>query len=88
MGAYGSEQYTAYEAWKQVVRKRQKLILCSKYRRAMHDECILALVFGFTDPLLEKILTYSFPCEYESVMDLFSSEIEITISNGNLVISN
>jgi hypothetical protein len=88
MGAYGSEQYTAYEAWKQVVRKRQKLILCPKYRRAMHDECVLALVFGFTDPLLEKILTYSFPCEYESVMDLFSNEIEITISNENLVISN
>lgn len=88
MGAYSSEQYTAYGAWKQVVRKRQKLILCPQYRRAMHDECMMAIVFGCTAPLLEKILTYSLPCEYESVMDLFSSEIEITTSNGNLVISN
>lgn len=88
MGAYSSGQYTAHNAWKQVVRKRQKLILCPQYRKTMHDECIMAVTFGFTAPLLEKILTYSFPCEYESVMDLFSNEIEITISNGNLVISN
>jgi hypothetical protein len=88
MGAYNSEQCTAYDAWKNVVRKRRKLILCPQYRKAMHDECIMALVFGFTAPLLEKILTYSLPSEHESVMDLFSNEIEITISNGNLVISN
>ncbi len=88
MGAYNSEECTAYDAWKNVVRKRRKLILCPQYRKAMHDECIMALVFGFTAPLLEKILTYSLPSEYESVMDLFSNEIEITISNGNLVISN
>ena len=88
MGAYNSEQYTAYEVWKQVVRKRQKLVFGPQYRKAMHDECIMALVFGFTAPLLEKILTYSLPSEHESVMDLFSNEIEIRISNGNLVISN
>jgi hypothetical protein len=88
MGAHSSGQCTVYDAWKNVVRKRQKLILCPQYRKAMHDECIMALVFGFTAPLLEKILTYSLPSEYESVMDLFSNEIEITISNGNLVISN
>ena len=88
MGAYNSEQYTAYEAWKQVVRKRQKIILSPQYRKAMHEECIMALVLGFTAPLLEKILTYSLPSEYEFFMDLFSNDIEITISNGNLVISN
>ena len=88
MGAYNSEQYTSYEAWKQVVRKRQKLVFGPQFRCVMHDECIMALVFGCTAPLLEKILTYSLPCEYESVMDLFSSKIEISISNGNLVISN
>ncbi|MDH4206248.1 MAG: hypothetical protein OEV45_12045 [Desulfobacteraceae bacterium] len=88
MGAYNSGQYTAYEAWKQVVRNRQKIILSPQYRKVMHDECIMALVFGFTAPLLEKILTYSLPSEYEFVMDLFSNDIEITISNGNLVISN
>jgi hypothetical protein len=88
MGAYNSEQYTVYEAWKQVVRKRQKLVFGPQFHRVMHDECIMALVFGCTAPLLEKILTYSLPCEYESVMDLFSSKIKITTSNGNLVISN
>ena len=88
MGAYNSGQYTAYEAWNQVVRKRQKIILSPQYRNAMHDECMMAVVFGFTAPLLEKILTYSLPSEYEFVMDLFSNDIEITISNGNLVISN
>ena len=88
MGAYDSRQYSAYEAWKQVVRKRQKIILSPQYREAMHDECMMALMFGFTAPLLDKILRYSLPSEYEFVMDLFSDDIEITISNGNLVISN
>ena len=36
----------------------------------MRDECLMAVVFGCTAPLLEKILTYSLPCEYESVLDL------------------
>jgi len=49
---------------------------------------MMALVFGFTAPLLDKILSYSLPSEYEFVMDLFSDDIEITFSNGNLVISN
>jgi hypothetical protein len=88
MGAYNSGQYTAYEAWKQVVRKRQKIILSPQYRKAMHDECMMALEFGITAPLLEKVLTYSLPSEYEFVMDLFGNDIEITFSNGNLVISN
>ena len=88
MGAYNSRQYSAYEAWKQVVRKRQKIILSPQYREAMHDECMMALMFVFTAPLLDKILRYSLPSEYEFVMDLFSDDIEITISNGNLVISN
>jgi len=88
MGAYNSGPYTAYETWRQVVRKRQKIILAPQYRKAMHDECMMALVFSFTTPLLEKILTYSLPSEYEFIMDLFSNDIEITISNGNLVISN
>jgi len=88
MGAYNSGQYTEYESWKQVVRKRQKIILSPQYQKAMHDECIMALVFGFTAPLIEKILIDSLPSEYELVMDLFSNDIEISISNGNLVISN
>ena len=88
MGAYNSGQYTAYEAWKPVVRKKQKMILSPPYRKAMQDECMMALVFDFTAPLLEKILIYSLPSEYEFVMDLFSDDIEITISNANLIISN
>jgi hypothetical protein len=88
MGAYNFGQYTAYDSWKQVVKKRQKIILSPQYQKAMHDECIMALEFGVTAPLFEKILTYSLPSEYEFVMDFFSNNIEITISNGNLIISN
>ena len=88
MGAYNFGQHSAYEAWKPVIRKRLKIILSPQYRNAMHDECMMALVFGFTAPLLEKVLTYSLPSEYELVMDLFSNDIDITIRNGNLVISN
>lgn len=88
MGAYNSGIYTSYEAWKQVVRKRQKIVFSPQYRKDMHDECMMAVVFGFTAPLLDKILKYSLPSEYGFVMDLFSDDIEITVSNGNLVISN
>ena len=88
MGAYNSGQYTAYESWKLVIRKKQKIILSPSYRNVLHDECMMALVFGFTAPLLDIILSYSLPSEYEFVMDLFSDDIEITFSNGNLVISN
>jgi len=88
MGAYSNKRWPAHEAWKQVLRKRQKLILCPQYREAMHDECIMAVVFGFTAPLMEKILLYSLPVEYESVIDLFTSKVDITFSKGNIVISN
>ena len=88
MGAYNSGQYNACEAWKHVVRKRQKIILSPQYLKAVHDECIMALVFGYTAPLLEKILAYSLPSEHESIIDLFSNKIDIRFSNGNLVISN
>jgi len=88
MGAYSNKRWSAHEAWQQVVRKRQKLILCPQYKEAMHDECIMAVVFGFTAPLLEKILLYSLPVEYESVIDLFTSQVDITFSNGNIIISN
>lgn len=88
MGAYRDKRWPAHEAWTQVIRKRQKLILCPQYKEALYDECIMAVVFGFTAPLLEKILLYSLPVEYESVMDLFTSQVDVTFSNGNIVISN
>jgi len=88
MGAYANNRWPAHKAWSQVARKRQKLILCPQYRDVMRDECIMAVMFGFTVPLLEKILLYSLPSEYETVMNLFSKEVDITFSNGNLVISN
>jgi hypothetical protein len=88
MGAYCNKIWPAHEAWKHAVRKRQKLILSPQYIDAMHDECIMAEVFGFTSPLFEKILSYSLPSEYASLIDLFTNEVDITFSNGNLVISN
>lgn len=88
MGAYIDIRWCAYKSWKQVARKRQKLILGPQYRNALHDECVMAVVFGDNTPLLEKILAFSHPSEYETVKDLFANPINIRYSNGNLVISN
>jgi len=88
MGAYGNKRWPANEAWRQVVKKRHELVLCPQYRHALRDECIMALVFGNNGPLFEKILAYSLPAEYESVIDLFADKISIKVSNGNLIISN
>jgi hypothetical protein len=88
MGAYRDNRWCAYKSWKQAVRKRQKLILGPQYRNALHDECVMAVVFGYNGPLMAKILVFSHPSEYEYVKDLFSDRINITFSNGNLVISN
>ena len=88
MGAYINKRWCAYKSWKQAVRKRQKLILGPQYRNALHDECVMAVVFGYNGPLLAKILAFSHPSEFEYVKDLFANKIDITFSNGNLVISN
>jgi hypothetical protein len=88
MGAYVDKKWCAYKSWKQVVRKRQKLILGPQYRNALHDECFMAMVLGENAPLLEKILEYSMPSEFEYIIDLFTNKIDIHFINGNLVISN
>lgn len=88
MGAYIDNRWYAYKSWKQAVRKKQKLILGPQYRNALHNECFMAVVFGYNAPLLAKILTFSHPSEFEYVKDLFANKIDITFSNGNLVISN
>ena len=88
MGAYSDKRWCAYKSWKQAVKNRQKLILGPQYRIALHDECVMAVVFGYTGPLMAKILAFSHPSEYEYVTDLFAHKIDITFNNGNLVISN
>jgi len=88
MGAYIENRWCAYKSWKQVIRKRQILTLGPHYRHALHDECLMAVVFGYNAPLLAKILTFSHPSEIEYIKDLFAHKIDIKISNGNLVISN
>ncbi len=91
MGAYIDNGWSAYKSWKQAVskrQKRQKLILGPKYRNALHDECMMAVVLGHSGPLLTKILAFSHPSEHEYIKDLFADKVDITFSNGNLVISN
>ena len=88
MGAYYNPIWPAHEAWKRAIGKRQKLILGPQYRNALHNECMMAVVFGYNSPLLEKILAFSHPSEYEYVKDLFANKVDIIFSNGNLVISN
>jgi hypothetical protein len=88
MGAYVDNKWRACKSWQQVVRKRQKLILGPQYRNVLHDECVIAVMFGDNAPLLEKILAISLPFEIEYVVELFSNKIDIEFINGNLVISN
>ena len=91
MGAYIDNRWSAYKSWKQAAgkrQKRQKLILGPQYRNALQDECFIAVVLGYNDPLLAKILAFSHPSEHEHIKDLFANEVEINFSNGNLVISN
>ena len=88
MGAYIDNRWCAYKSWKQAARKRQKLILGPQYRNALQEECVMAVVLGHKGPLLAKILAFSHPSEYEYVKKLFADKIDITFSNGNLVISN
>ena len=57
MGAYTYNNWCAYKSWKQAIRKRQKLILGPQYRNALHDECVMAVVFGYNGPLMAKLAT-------------------------------
>ena len=88
MGAYVDKKWCVTKSWRQVVRKRQQLILGPQYRNVMHDECVIAAMIGYNAPLLEKILAISLPSEIDYVIELFSNEVDITFINGNLVISN
>ena len=88
MGAYITKEWPTSVIWKLAARKRQKLILSPQYLQAMHDECIMAVIFGYISPLLEKILSFSLPSEKEEVLSLFSDKVDIMFNNGNLVISN
>jgi len=88
MGAYVNNKWCASESWKQIVRRRQKLILGPQYRNVLHDECVIAVMYGDNVPLLEKILAISLPSEIEYIIELFTDKIDIKFINGNLVISN
>ncbi len=88
MGAYVDNKWCACKSWKQLVKKRQELILGPQYRNALHNECIIAVMFGDNAPLLEKILAISLPSEIEYIVELFTNDIDIKFINGNLVISN
>ena len=88
MGAYVDNKWCACKSWKQLVKKRQELILGPQYRNALHNECIIAVMFGDNAPLLEKILAISLPSEIEYIVELFTNDIDIKFINVNLVISN
>ena len=88
MGAYIANEWPTSEIWKIAVKKKQELVLSPQYLEEMHDECIMAVTFGYVIPLLEKVLFFSLPSEHEDVLSLFSDQVYIMINNGNLVISN
>ena len=88
MGAYIANAWPTSEMWKLAVKKKLELVLSPQYLEEMHDECIMAVTFGYVIPLLEKVLFFSLPSEHEDVLSLFSDKVNIMINNGNLVISN
>ena len=76
-------------SWAHVVRKRQQWIFGPTYKKYILDEAIMAVVFGYKLPLLEKVLKFSLPSEIYDVLSLFSHQIFVeTSSNGNIIIHN
>ena len=77
------------QSWGHVVRKRQKWTFGPYYQKHIHDEAMMAIVFGYKVPLLEKVLKVSLPSEIDDVLLLFSHQIFIeTSANGNIIIYN
>ena len=75
--------------WRYAVRKKKELIFGPTYQKYMYDEAMMAIVFKYNIPLLEKILQVSSPSEVDDVLTLFSSQIVVETSlNGNIVIHN
>lgn len=55
----------------------------------MKDELMMAVVFNYHLPLIEKIVSFTLPCEMESVMDVLGWNYSIDIGyNGNLTLAN
>ncbi|MDH3722424.1 MAG: hypothetical protein OER74_13080 [Desulfobacteraceae bacterium] len=76
-------------SWGHVVRKRQKWIFGPTYQKHILDEAMMAVVFGYNVPLLEKVLKVSLPSEIDDVLSLFSHQIFVeTSANGNIIIHN
>ena len=76
-------------SWGHIVRKRQKLIFGPTYQKHILDEAMMAIVFGYNVPLLEKVLKISLPSEIDDVLSLFSHQIFVEMStNGNIIIHN
>ena len=76
-------------SWGHVVRKRQKWTFGPTYQKHILDEAVMAVVFGYNVPLLEKILKLSLPSEIDDVLSLFSRKIFVeTSANGNIIIHN
>jgi hypothetical protein len=79
MGAYLS--YNWY--------KKIKLTFNDSYLRYMHNDAIMAVIFGDRAPLFDKIRSCSMPYDFDNITILEGSHpLYIYIDNGNLVIHN
>ena len=77
------------QSWGNAVRKKQEWIFGPTFRKQLRDEAMMAVAFGYSVPLLEKVLKISLPSEIEDVLSLFSHQIFVETSmNGNIIIHN
>jgi len=61
----------------------------AEYARCFRDELMMAVVFNYRKPLIEKILSVSLPCEIPVLMDVVTWDYSINIEyNGNLTLAN
>jgi hypothetical protein len=77
------------ESWGNVVQKKQEWIFGPTFRKQLCNEATMAVDFGYSVPLFEKVLQISLPYEIEDVLSLFSHQIIVETSmNGNIIIHN
>jgi hypothetical protein len=88
-GSHFLDRVNPILSWGHVIRKRQEWIFGPTYQKHLHDEAMMAVVFGYNVPLLEKVLKVSLPSEIDDVLSLFSHQIFVeTSANGNIIIHN
>jgi len=83
-----TDNLNVHALWKYAVKPRvcRELTFGEQYTKHMAEEALMAIVFGYPEPLLHKVLQFSMPNERTEVIDIFNHKIQITIKNQNIII--